>query len=123
VATVPLLQTEYEFTLPFGYVDGRGTLHRQGVMRLATAQDEVESLADARVRANQGYWSILLLSRVLTQLGDIRPVQPSVVEGLFSGDFAFLQDLYVRVNDAGANLVETQCPTCGGRFTLDLTAG
>ena len=117
-----VLRTEYAFTLPFGYVDERGTLHRQGVMRLATAQDEVESLADPRVQANQNYWPILLLSRVLLHLGEVRPVPPAVVEGLFSGDFAYLQDLYVRVNDFGANLIQTQCPACGDRFTLDLTA-
>jgi hypothetical protein len=122
VVTAQLLQTEYEFTLPCGYVDERGTLHRQGVMRLATALDEVEPLADARVRANQAYLAILLLSRVLLRLGEFSPVPPAVVAGLFSADFAFLQDLYVRVNDRGANLVETECPSCGGRFVLDLAA-
>jgi hypothetical protein len=122
VAAAPLFQTEYEFTLPYGYVDEQGNLQRYGVMRLATARDEVEPLADPRVQANQAYLGILLLSRVLVRLGDIRPVEPSVVEGLFSGDFAYLQDLYVRVNDLGTSLVETQCPSCGGRLTLDLAA-
>ena len=118
----PFIQSEFEFSLPFGYVDGQGNLQRHGVMRLATALDEVEPLADPRVQGNQAYVGILLLSRVLVRLGDIEPVQPAVIEGLFSGDFAYLQDLYVRLNDLGTSLVETQCPTCGGRFTLDLTA-
>jgi hypothetical protein len=116
------LQTEYDFTLPCGYVDEYGNLHQQGAMRLATALDEVEPLADLRVQANQAYLSILLLSRVVTRLGNIQPVPPSVMEGLFSGDFAYLQDLYVRINDFGTSVVETQCPTCGGRLTLDLAA-
>jgi hypothetical protein len=116
------LQTEYEFTLPCGYVDERGTLHRQGVMRLATALDEVEPLADARVRANQAFLSLLLLSRVLLRLGEFSPVPPAVVAGLFSADFAYLQDLYVRVNDHGTNLIETRCPSCGGPVVLDLAA-
>jgi hypothetical protein len=121
VVAAPLLQTEFEFTLPYGYVDERGNVQRAGAMRLATALDEVEPLADPRVQSNQAYVSILLLSRVVVRLGDIRPVHPAVIEGLFSGDFAYLQDLYVRVNDLGASLVETQCPSCGSRFSLDLT--
>jgi hypothetical protein len=122
LATASWLQTEFDFALPCGYVDERGTLHRQGRMRLATAMDEVEPLRDARVQANQAYLSILLLSRVVTQLGDISPVGPEVVERLFSADFAYLQELYVRVNELGSSLVETQCPSCGTRFALDVTA-
>src|SRR5712691_4887831 len=96
-----LLRTEVEFTLPLGYVDQAGTLHRQGVMRLATAFDEVQPLQDPRVQSNQAYLSILLLSRVLVKLGTVSPVPPAVVEGLFSADFAYLQDLYVRLNVTG----------------------
>lgn len=122
VATGPLLQTEFAFTLPCGYVDDQGGLHRAGTMRLATALDEVEPLRDPRVQANQAYVSILLLSRVITRLGEIGPVSPAMVERLFSADFAFLQDLYVRVNDSGSSLVETRCPSCGARFALDVAA-
>ena len=46
------LQTEFAFTLPRGFVDDAGTLHREGVMRLATARDEIEPLRDARVKEN-----------------------------------------------------------------------
>jgi len=115
-----MLQTEFEFTLPCGYIDAHGNLHRQGTMRLATALDEVEPLQDVRVRVNEAYLSILLLSRVITRLGDISRVSPAIVEKLFSADMAYLQDLYIRVNDASTNLVETQCPNCGTRFALDL---
>ncbi len=106
--------------LPRGYVDAHGNLHRQGTMRLATALDEIEPLQDPRVRANEAYLSILLLSRVITRLGDIRQISPAIVESLFSADMAYLQDLYIRVNDIGNSLVETQCPHCGTRFALDL---
>jgi len=115
-----MLQTEQEFTLPLGYVDADGTLHREGVMRLCTALDEVESLRDARVRANQAYLSILLLSRVVTRLGEMNAVTPDVIEWLFSADFVFLQDLFVRQNEAASPVVETECPACGTRFRLDL---
>ncbi len=115
-----MLQTEYEFTLPLGFVDEAGTLHRDGVMRLATALDEVEAMRDPRVRANDGYLSVLLLSRVLARLGTIEPVPAERVERLFSADFAYLQDLFVRLNDAGS-VAETECPACRTRFAVDLT--
>src|SRR5260221_2173947 len=93
-----VVRTETAFTLPFGFVDPTGTLHRDGVMRLATALDEVQPLQDPRAQANQAYLGILLLSRVLVRLGSISPVSPSVVEGLFSADFGYLQDLFVQLN-------------------------
>jgi hypothetical protein len=114
-----MLQMEFEFTLPCGYVDAQGNLHRHGVMRRATALDEVEAMGSARVRANEAYMSILLLSRVLNRLGPFEPVGSSVVERLFATDFVYLQDLYARVNGGDAGLIETQCPTCGTRFVLD----
>jgi hypothetical protein len=114
------LQTEYEFTLPCGYVDERGDLHRNGTMRLATAFDEVQPLSDGRVKANEAYIGILLLSRVITRLGSIAPVNAGVVERLFAADFAYLQELYVRMNEAGGSVAQTQCPDCGSRFAVDL---
>ncbi len=121
VASLP--STEVEFALPLGYVDEAGRIHRTGVMRLATALDEVQPLQDPRVQSNEAYVSILLLSRVLRRLGSIEPVTPAIVERLFSADFAYLQDLYVRLNEAGNSLAETQCPDCGSRFAVDLAGG
>ena len=115
-----MLQTEYEFTLPFGFVDDDGTLHREGVMRLSTALDEVDAAQDARGRANDAYLSILLLARVVTRIGTIAPVSVDVIERLFSMDFVYLQDLFVRLNDVAEDIVETQCPSCGTRFPIDL---
>jgi hypothetical protein len=114
-----MLQTEFSFTLPCGYVDAAGTLHRDGVMRRATALDEVEPLADPRVRSNEAYASILLLSRVVVRLGNIAAITPALIEGLYAPDFSYLQDLYVRIN-TGQDLIETACPHCGTHFTLDL---
>ena len=115
-----MLHTEQDFTLPFGYVDAEGTLHRDGVMRLCVARDELESMRDPRVRGNHAYLSVLLLSRVILRLGDLEPVSPEVIEGLFSADFVYLQDLFVRLNDVASSMVETECPSCGTRFHLDL---
>ena len=92
------LQTQFPFTLPKGYVDGEGHLHRSGVMRLATARDEIEPLRDLRVQENDAYLTVVMLSRVVTELGTIHPVTPNIVEGLFAVDLAFLQEFYGIIN-------------------------
>jgi hypothetical protein len=115
-----MLQTEFEFTLPNGYIDEQGNLHRRGVMRRATAIDEVEPLGHPRVRANEAYLPIALLSRVVVRLGNLA-VSPELIEQLFAPDFTYLQDLYTRVN-GNDTLIETACPQCGTRFVLDLGA-
>ncbi len=93
------LQTEFEFTLPKGYVGPDGTLHRKGRMRLATAIDEIAPLRDPRVRSNEAYLVIILLARVITQLGTLDGIDTGVIEGLFSADLAYLQDFYRKIND------------------------
>jgi hypothetical protein len=92
------LQTEFDFKLPKGYVDGDGTLHREGRMRLATAADEILPLKDPRVKSNPSYLTVIVLSRVVTQLGSLEDISPRTVEGLFVEDLAFLQDLYRQIN-------------------------
>jgi len=115
-----MLQTEFEFTLPRGYVDKEGNLHKQGVMRMATAADEIAPLRDPRVTANQAYLAVILLARVVTQLGSLPDVSTKVVEGLFSADFAYLQDFYRRINENGTAKVPTTCPECNHNFEVDL---
>ena len=104
-----MLQTEFEFTLPRGYVDQEGTLHRQGVMRLATAMDEIVPLQDRRVRENQAYLVIVLLSRVITKLGNLPAINTSVIENLFAADLAYLQALYRQINEEGTTVVKVSC--------------
>lgn len=112
------LQTEFEFTLPQGYADDDGELHREGVMRLATAADEIQPLNDPRVKSNPSYLTIILLSRVVTKLGSLNDVTPHVIENLFVSDLAYLQDLYERVNERGADVVDAVCPECGEAFEV-----
>ncbi len=114
------LQTEFDFTLPRGYVDREGNLHRQGTMRLATAIDEIAPLRDPRVKANQAYLVVILLSRVITKLGDLREVHTGIIENLFSADLAYLQDLYRRINENGTTLVPVACPGCQHEFEVDV---
>jgi len=92
------LSTEFPFTLPKGYVDIHGTLHRDGVMRLATARDEIEPLRDPRVKDNEAFHTLIVLARVVTRLGTLDQVTPQTIADLFVSDLAFLQDLYEAVN-------------------------
>lgn len=92
------LQTEYSFTLPRGFPDSAGTLHREGKMRLATAADEIEPLRDPRVKENEAYLTVVVLARVITQLGTVMNITPRVVESLFASDLAYLQDFYSTIN-------------------------
>ena len=113
------LQTEFDFILPKGFVDTGGTLHRKGTMRLATAMDEISPLRDPRVRNNQAYLSIILLSKVITKLGTLTgsDINTGVMERLFSADLAYLQGLYNRINSTTFD--GTVCPTCGRPINID----
>jgi hypothetical protein len=114
------LQTEFPFVLPRGYVDARGRTHRDGVMRLATARDEIAPQADPRVRQNPAYLTVLLLSRTVTRLQGVDEVDTDVIESLFAADLAFLQDLYRRINQRGDTHADVSCPRCGHDFGVDL---
>jgi hypothetical protein len=115
-----MFQTEYEFTLPLGYLDNEGNLHRDGVMRLATAADEILPLKDPRVQGNQAYLIVILLSRVITRLGSLAQINPKVIEGLYASDLAYLQEFYNRINRDGKASMEAVCPKCAAAFDVEM---
>ncbi len=117
------LRTEFAFTLPRGYVDSSGAVHRDGVMRLATARDELVPMRDDRVRENPAYLTVVLLGRVITRLGTVSDVHAGVIENLFATDLAFLQDMYRRINTEGHTRATVQCPNCEHRFAIDVAGG
>lgn len=116
------LRTTFDFTLPRGYVDRDGTVHREGTMRLATARDELLPLSDDRVRENEHYLTVVLLARVITRLGTLEgdDIHATLVEDFFATDLAFLQDLYRRINTEGHTQADVICPSCEERFAVDL---
>jgi len=117
------LRTEFPFELPRGYVDSSGTVHRSGVMRLATARDELIPLRDDRVRENPAFLTVVLLGRVITRLGSVTDVHAGIIEELFASDLAFLQDFYRRINTEGHTRAAVTCPACAHRFTVDVAGG
>lgn len=115
-----LPQTEFEFTLPRGYIDADGRLQRRGRMRLATARDEIMALQEPAVQDNPACLPVCLLSRVITRLGDLPGITPSVVEGLFAADMAYLEELYLRLNTHHTLVVGAVCPHCSSHFQLQV---
>jgi hypothetical protein len=115
-----VLQTEYDFTLPRGYVDEDGNLHKNGKMRLSTAADEILPMKDPRVQGNPAYLTVILLSRVLTSLGSLNAITPKVIEGLFSSDFTYLQEMYARINQNSSNTIAAVCPRCEHKFDIEV---
>lgn len=107
------MQTVYEFELPKGYVDANGNVHKHGKMRLATAADEIGATRDPRVLSNPSYLSVVVLSKVVTELEGVEMVTPALIEKLFTADMAFLQDMYQKVNNVEPLSIKAVCPECG----------
>lgn len=112
-------RTEFPFSLPRGYTDAEGRVHKDGAMRLATAKDEVAPLQDHRVKSNPGYLAVILLSRVVTRLGDLQQVYPQIIEDLPVADFAYLQTLYRNINQDGYSKLKVTCPECNKTFEVE----
>lgn len=109
-------RTEIDFTLPKGYIDASGILHRRGIMRLATAGDEILPLRDPRVQSNPAYLTIIILARVITRLGSLAAIDTQIVEELFARDLEYLRTLYEEVNSADE-------PEAAPASTFDRTNG
>jgi hypothetical protein len=121
------MQTEFEFTLPKGYIDPEGNLQREGTMRLATALDEIAPLRDPRVKSNPAYLSVVVLARVITRLGTSTNISTGMVESLFTADLAYLQDFYRKINSEGeeeaeGERMEVTCPQCEHVFAVEKPA-
>ncbi|GBE93467.1 phage tail assembly protein [Nostoc cycadae] len=114
------IQTEFNFTLPRGLLDADGNLHRQGVMRLATAKDEIIVQKNRAAQENTAYAAIAMLSQVITCLGDLTTITPDLLENLFSRDLAYLREFYNRINQQGDAEIPVQCPQCQTNFQVEL---
>ncbi|MDJ0706128.1 MAG: phage tail assembly protein [Leptolyngbyaceae cyanobacterium MO_188.B28] len=120
MSEVDPLITKFDFVLPRGLVDESGQVHRQGVMRPATARDEIVVDKDPRGRGAPTYRTLLMLSQVITQLGVLTRVMPEQLENLFTKDLAYLREFYNRINQQGDALIATQCPQCNHGFDVEL---
>lgn len=114
------LQTEFEFTLPRGLVDGENNVHRHGIMRLTTAKDEISIQKNRLAQENSAYGMLVMLSQVIIRLGSLSEVTPDLLENLFSRDLAYLREFYNRINQQGEAHIPVQCPKCSANFQVEL---
>ncbi len=115
------MNTKFNFILPRGLVDPQGGVHRQGVMRLATAKDEIHVQKDSRVQRDPAYGMLVMLSQVITHLGSLSSVTPELLEELFTRDLAYLREFYNRINQQGNAYIPVQCPQCSNQFSAELS--
>ena len=115
-----MFKTEFEFVLPKGFIDKEGNLHKKGVMRLATAKDEIAPLQDYRVKSNEAYMIIILLSRVIIKLGNLKHIDTNTIEKLYSVDLDYLQRFYQKINSEESNIIKLRCPHCNNEFEVGL---
>ena len=115
------INTEFNFILPRGLVAPQGGIHRQGVMRLATAKDEIYVQKDSRVQRDPAYGVLVMLSRVIIQLGSLSSVTPELLEELFTRDLAYLREFYNRINQQGNAYISVECPQCNSQFSAELS--
>lgn len=115
-----LPEITFRFSLPKGFVDAQGQIHRQGLMRLATARDELVVQRDRRVQSDPVYGVLVMLSRVIIQLGELSDLTPELLEDLFTRDLAYLREFYNRINQQGDVLIPVQCPQCQQQFQVEL---
>ncbi len=114
-------RTEFPFKLPKGFVDGDGMVHQNGIMRLATAEDEILPMRDPRVQQNPGFLTVILLARVVTKLGDLKVIDTQVIGKLFTADFAYLQNFYREINEIEKSRVRTLCPECKKNIEVEVS--
>ena len=114
------METIYDFTLPKGYVDANGEVHRHGKMRLATAGDEIKATRDPRVLSNPSYLTIVVLASVITEIEGLQTISATHIERLFTADLAYLQDMYQRINDIEPPTMTVTCPHCGETYEVPL---
>lgn len=115
-----MFKTEFEFVLPKGFVDKNGDVHQKGIMRLSTAKDEIAPLQDYRVKNNEAYMTVILLSRVMIKLGDLKNINTATIENLYSADLDYLQRFYQKINSEESNIIEMKCPECECTYKVGL---
>lgn len=114
------IRTEFTFVLPRGFEDapeGRSV----GSMRLARVRDILQIYEDARVKELPSYFYVVLLSRVVTRLGNHRMVNARIIEELHPEDFAFLVDFFNEVNHRVISMLPIECTHCGNKYVGEVS--
>ncbi|MBW4472533.1 MAG: phage tail assembly protein [Stenomitos rutilans HA7619-LM2] len=115
-----MIPTEFAFRLPRGLVDESGAVHQTGIMRLTTAKDEIAVQRDRRAQESEAYQSLVMFSRVITQLGHLSTITPEQLENLFTHDLGYLREFYNQINQQGIAEIAVHCPACQHAFAAEL---
>lgn len=110
--STPGARREFEFTLPIGFTDESGEVHRVGALRKMTGREEA-ILADRSIQRNGGQLVTSLLASCVVRLGSLEKVTPSVIGEMYSADRNYL---LIRLRSAtfGSELrASYSCPSCG----------
>ena len=76
------------------------------------------------MQSNRAYLVIVLLSRVITKLGEHSMITVDMIENLFSTDLAYLQEFYRKINEeGGAPKHHIACPKCQHEMDIDMVTG
>ena len=115
------IRTEYTYTLPKGYVDKDGNLHREVVIREITGADQ-ESMLSPQLRQNPAKMLSALLARVIVRLGTLEKsrIDTGVTAAMVKSDRDFLI-MKLKEIDTGPDMeIKVECPDCGKKFTAML---
>lgn len=108
---------EAELSLPIGYTDEHGQLHRTVVLRKMTGKEEA-ILADRRNQRNGGRLVTELLHSCMVRLGDLPKNGTSTVAGMYSADRNYLL-IKLRALTFGTELeAGYTCPNCNERLRV-----
>jgi len=94
-------------------------MHPDGVMRRATAADEILPLKIPRVQANTGYLVVILLLAGFPG-GTVGALNPNVIEGCFRRSSVPAPDFLIQpiVKDLGRGGKKITCPHCQRKFEV-----
>lgn len=107
-----------QFTLPRGFVDKDGNVHREGIIKYPRGIDRESVVPIAQRNAPRARH--VMLAR-LVQFDDGTQITEKDIQSLTLGDLKYLTKI-LDSNQFGLDMnIEVECPNCGNTFTGGLT--
>jgi hypothetical protein len=89
-------------------------------MRLTQVKDILQIERDGAVRKNSAEFLVVLLSRVVSELGAQKMITRKTIEQLSPVDFVFLVDFLNEINHQVIKRAPCTCAVCGEAFLGEL---
>jgi phage FluMu protein gp41 len=111
------IRTTFRFTLPNGAgVKTETGRKANGTMRLITVKDLVLIETAESVKNNSAMFYVVLLAKVITELGNEAMINRNTIEKLSSEDFAFLIDFLHEINHQVIKKIPITCEHCSHQY-------